>query len=214
MSKHADDLERGYFLPEDGQHRLKKLRGHMEFLSQLAQPRTADEEPEWMPEIRTGELAVCLELLAEQAALVLDEVTWPARREARRERRSANAGAEPADGLVRDDAAADAGLLEDEASSGTEADAASDMDAPPVFGLTIDQVDELTRLLDLIGAHGDVVFNAEEAGLAVGTLSSVGHAIFDDARAAKDIVERLERQRLDSALPPSTGVREQRVGYH
>ncbi|WP_425481499.1 XAC0095 family protein, partial [Luteimonas suaedae] len=35
---------KGYFLPEDSQFRLKKLHDHMMFLSQLAQPRTHDED--------------------------------------------------------------------------------------------------------------------------------------------------------------------------
>ena len=39
----SDDLETmGYFLPEDSQLRLKKLREYVEFLSHLAQPRMAD----------------------------------------------------------------------------------------------------------------------------------------------------------------------------
>ncbi|WP_425481505.1 XAC0095 family protein, partial [Luteimonas suaedae] len=46
MSKfNSDDLGMlGYFLPEDSQFRLKKLHDHMVFLSQLAQPRTHDED--------------------------------------------------------------------------------------------------------------------------------------------------------------------------
>ena len=64
------------------QFRLKKLRQHMEFLSQLAEPRTADEERESAPEVSVGEVAICLELLAEQVSIVLDEVSWPARLQA------------------------------------------------------------------------------------------------------------------------------------
>jgi hypothetical protein len=81
-----NDLEtRGYFLPEDSQTRLKKLRDHMQFLMELAQPRTWKEEHERAPEVAVDHLAICLEFLAEQADLVLQEVSWPARREAAEE---------------------------------------------------------------------------------------------------------------------------------
>ncbi len=85
MSKFdSDDLETmGYFLPEDSQLRLKKLHEYVEFLSHLAQPRIADEEREGVPEIRVGEVAICLELLAEQVGLVLDDLLWPAYRSER-----------------------------------------------------------------------------------------------------------------------------------
>ena len=80
----SNDLETmGYFLPEDSQLRLKKLREYAEFLSHIAQPRTADVQQEWIPEINVGEVAVCLEWLAEQVGLVLDEMSWPAYRSER-----------------------------------------------------------------------------------------------------------------------------------
>ncbi|MCD9008077.1 hypothetical protein LDO31_17920 [Luteimonas sp. XNQY3] len=84
MSKFDTEVQdtTGYFLPEDSQFRLKKLHAHMVFLSQLAQPRSHDEdESGWGPQITGDEIAVCLEMLAEQAERVLDEVTWPAERE-------------------------------------------------------------------------------------------------------------------------------------
>lgn len=85
MSQHdLDDLQTtGYFLPEDSQGRLARLGEHIRFLARLAQPRTADEERDADPEIRMGELAVCLDLLAEQVELVLSEVSWPALRHRR-----------------------------------------------------------------------------------------------------------------------------------
>ena len=77
----SDDLEAtGYFLPEDSQLRLKKLREYVGFLANLARPRSSDEAQEWTAEIRAGEVAICLELLEEQIGQVLDEVSWPARR--------------------------------------------------------------------------------------------------------------------------------------
>jgi len=63
----ADDRDTmGYFLPENSQRRLQKLRDYAEFLSHIAQPRTPDVQQEWVPEIHVEQVAICLELLAEQ----------------------------------------------------------------------------------------------------------------------------------------------------
>ncbi|WP_371183912.1 XAC0095 family protein [Xanthomonas sacchari] len=70
----------GYFLSEDGQFRLVRLGEFVTFLARLAQPRSVAEEREAAPTVRAGELAVCMELLAEQLHLVLREVSWPALR--------------------------------------------------------------------------------------------------------------------------------------
>lgn len=70
----------GYFLPEESQFRLVRLSDHVRFLSRMAQPRTQAEERAAEPKVRMGELAFCLELLADQVDLVLDEVSYPAQR--------------------------------------------------------------------------------------------------------------------------------------
>ncbi len=70
----------GYFLPEDSQFQLTKLRDHVRFLVRLAQPRTQAEERAAEPKVRMGELALRLELLAEQVDLVLDALSYPTRR--------------------------------------------------------------------------------------------------------------------------------------
>ncbi|MCC8446697.1 XAC0095 family protein [Xanthomonas translucens] len=75
------DSEPGYYLPEEAQYRLQQLRDHMLFLARLAQPRTLAEEREAAKRVRAGELAVCMELLAEQMDMVLREVSWPAQRQ-------------------------------------------------------------------------------------------------------------------------------------
>lgn len=179
----------GYFLPEDSQFRLAKLSDHIKFLSRLAQPRTRDEEQEWAPEVPVGELAICLELLAEQADLVLAEMSWRARREA-----------------VTDVAASDA-------------DAASTQQAPDeatqrfAFGVTLDQIDALDRLIQTISAHGDVVAAGHAAELADHTLPLLGQAIFDGAKAVRDILDQVEAQRLEQAPRPRTGVGEERDVY-
>lgn len=71
----------GYYLPEGAQYRLQQLRDHMRFLARLAQPRTQAEEQTRQPAIRMDELALCLELLAEQVTQALAQVQWPARLE-------------------------------------------------------------------------------------------------------------------------------------
>ncbi|WP_407353722.1 XAC0095 family protein [Luteimonas sp. R10] len=219
MSKFdSDDQDMpGYFLPEDSQFRLKKLHEHMVFLSHLAQPRTHDEEQEWVPEIRVGELAVCLELLAEQAGLVLEEVSWPAEREAERAPASATPEADALEGETPEAEAMEAGAPGDEVPDDeaveAEAEGEAGTEARFVFGVTLDQMDELDRRLDMITAHGDVVFSVEEADLAIGTLAMVGHAVFDDARAAKAIIEQVTSQRLNGSRRRRSGVREARAVY-
>jgi len=79
------DSDPGYYLPEEAQYRLQQLRDHIRFLARLAQPRTLDEEREAAPKVRAGELAVCMELLAEQVDMVLREVSWPAQRQSTRQ---------------------------------------------------------------------------------------------------------------------------------
>jgi hypothetical protein len=139
----SNDLDtRGYFLPEDSQTRLKKLRDHMQFLSGLAQPRTWKEEQERAPEVPVGHLAICLELLAEQADLVLQEVSWPALREVAE------------DASDRDVAAA---------ASPERFDTAVERFALSVTG---EQVDLLERLVGMISAHGDAVVAGPAAELA------------------------------------------------
>ncbi|MCD9097509.1 XAC0095 family protein [Luteimonas fraxinea] len=180
----------GYFLPEDSQFRLKKLREHMDFLSRVSQPRTANEDDEYIPDIRAGEVAVCLELLGEQVELVLDEVTFPAMRKARK----ARSAAEDTEG---DD--------DDEEEDGAEADKAIGVhaavaDAPVLrFGVTLDQIDALNRLLELISAHGDVVSAGEMADYATQTMPVVGHAIFDHAAKVREILLQVEDQTLDQS---------------
>jgi hypothetical protein len=184
----SDDLETmGYFLPEDSQLRLKKLREHAEFLSHLAQSRMADEEKGGIPEIRVSDVAICLEWLAEQVGLVLDDLSWPAYRS----ESEAAAGAEPA----------------------AAEEMPGDADGRYRFGMTMEQIDTLHRLIDMIVAHGDVVIASDEAEFADGTLSVLGDAIFNDARAVRAIMRQVESQRLGQARSPQTGVGEERAVY-
>ncbi|WP_407352153.1 XAC0095 family protein [Luteimonas sp. R10] len=131
MSKHElDDLDTtGYFLPEESQFRLKKLHGHMVFLSQLAQPRTYDEEETgWGPQISGMQLAVCLEVLAAQTGRVLDEVTWPAEREVGRRQSQARDEDEAEDPAQADEVLV-AGAQEDDEAGEASSARAQDVEA-------------------------------------------------------------------------------------
>ena len=175
----SDDRETvGYFLPEDSQLRLQKLREYAEFLSYIAQPRTPDVQQEWIPEIHVGQVAICLDLLAEQVGLVLDDLSFPAYR------------SESAAAAMPDDA-----------------------DGRYLFGMTLEQVDTLNQLIDMIVAHGDVVTASHDAELADHTLSLLGHAIFSDARAVREIIRQLESQRLNPRNS-QPGVSEEQGVYH
>jgi hypothetical protein len=192
MSKHeSNDLDMpGYFLPEDSQSRLKKLRDHMALLSRLAQPRTWEEQQESTPEVRMGELANCLELLAEQVALVLDEVSWPAQRQ--------TAAAEVSESDVTPEDTSQLYGATDERFA---------------FGVTLDQIDTLNRLMQTISAQGDVVACSRAAGLADDTLPRVGQAIYDGMEAVRAILSEVEAQRLGQAFGSRNAVGEERAVY-
>ena len=201
----------GYFLPEDSQFRLKKLREYVEFLSHIAQPRTANEDNEFMPDIRAGEVAICLELLAEQVELVLDEVTFPAQREARKPKPVAGTATVDVQDTEDDDADDDDDDDDDddEGERGPQAHAGGDFR----FGMTLAQVDAINRLIEMIRVHGDVTSASPDADFASGTLAMVGHAIFDSAEALYTLMLQVEAQRLDPPVAPSNVVREARVVY-
>jgi hypothetical protein len=195
MSKcEAGDLDLpGYFLPEDSQFRLAKLRNYMEFLSRLAQPRSADEEREEATEVRPSELSICLELLAEQADLVLAEISWVSSRQA-----VASAAERDAE-------------HDGESEAMTEVpDAAGERF---VFGLTVDQVDALHRLVQTIAAHGDVLALGDTAELADGTVPTLGQAIHDAAATVRTILDQATTQRLGHGPRTRTGVGEERAVY-
>jgi hypothetical protein len=200
----SDDLgTMGYFLPEDSQFRLKKLREYVQFLSHLAQPRIADEEREGFPEIRPGEVAICLELLEEQIAQVLGELSWPA------ERRDGAAVPVP-DTDAADLHAADSNVAEPDVAE----PAMDEVAKRYVAGVTLDQIDELARLGDILRAHGDVVVATDQADFADVTLSIMGDAILRDAERLRDIIHDIDSvQRLDGRRRSHADVREEAATY-
>ena len=195
----SDDLERtGYFLPEDSQFRLKKLREYVEFLSHLAQPRIADEEREGVPEIRPGEVAICLELLEEQIAQVLDELSWPAERRDRTAACETAAQAEACTEAAEHDAAEQ---VKDETGNRL------------LVGVTLDQIDEVNLLLSSLRALGNVVTCSDHAELSDVTLSIMGDAIVRDVEKLRDIVRDVQGQTLEALHVTRPGVREERATY-
>lgn len=198
----SGDLEtKGHSLPKDSQFRLKKLRECVEFLSHLAQPQIANGEREGVPEIRVGEVAICLELLAEQIGRVLDELSWPAERGEKK----------------------DAGETDTEAEA-VHTDAAAPDVAEPVmdeagkrylFGVSLNQIDEINLLLANLLAHGNVVTCSDHAELKDVTLSIMGDAIVRDAQKLHDIIGDIhDDQQLEPPHGKKPGVREERATFH
>jgi hypothetical protein len=196
----SDDLQTtGYFLPEDSQFRLKKLREYVEFLSHLAQPRRPDEEREGVPEIRPGEVAICLELLEEQIAQVLADLSWPA------ERRDRTAACE---------AAANAAACTEAAEPDTAEPVRDATGNRHLFGVTLNQIDEINLLLSSLRAHGNVVTCSDHAELSDVTLSIMGDAIVRDAERLHDIISDVyDEQRLEPPHGTKPGVREEQACY-
>jgi len=196
----SDDLETtGYFLPEDSWLRLTKLREYVEFLANLARPRIGDEAKEWYAEIRPGEVAICLELLEEQIAQVLDELSWPAERGERAAAGEADAEAEACTEAAEPEVAEP---VRDEAGNRF------------LFGVTLDQFDEISRLLDSLRALGNVVTCSDHAELSDVTLSIMGDAIVRDVMKLRDIIRDVNAQRLEPPHVTKPGVREEQGAYH
>ncbi|NJC44498.1 hypothetical protein [Xanthomonas arboricola] len=65
------------------------------------------------------------------------------------------------------------------------------MDHPAVvLHLTLDQRDQLDRLLRSLIAHGDVIAMSKPECLEAQTLPTLGQAIFDAAHAVREMLEQ------------------------
>jgi hypothetical protein len=195
----SDDLETtGYFLPEDSQLRLKQLREYVGFLTHLARPRRPDEDQEWYAEIRPGEVAICMELLEEQIGQVLDDLSWPAERGERA-------------------AACEADVETEACTEASEPDGAEPaMDEAGnrcLFGVTLNQLDEIHLLLDSLRALGNVVTCSDHAELSDVTLSIMGDAIVRDVMMLRDIISDVNAQDLEPPHGIKPGVREEQGTY-
>lgn len=162
----------GYFLPEESQFRLAKLRDQVRFLVRLAQPRTPDEERAAEPKVRMGELALCLELLADQVELVLDALSYPA------QRTDTTHGARPA----------------------TTVAVAPDVGGG-AFRVTLAQLDRLTLLAETVSAHARVVTAGDATAPAGQALPEVGDTLCDAANAMRALLLQIEHQPLREPTP-------------
>jgi hypothetical protein len=157
----------GYFLPEDSQFRLAKLRDHVRFLVRLAQPRTPDEERAAEPKVRMGELALCLELLADQVELVLDALSYPA------QRTDTTHGAR----------AAAAVEVVPHTNSGA-------------FHVTLEQIDQLNLLAETVSTHARMVAVGDTTAHAGQALPEAGNTLSDAANAMRALLLQIECQPL------------------
>ncbi|MCD9124225.1 XAC0095 family protein [Luteimonas fraxinea] len=207
--------ELGYFLPEDGQFRLRKLHQHIEFLSRLAEPRVDEEEDG--PEIDHPALAGCLELLAEQVQQVLDTVSWPARLQEKTQAGAARVEADDEGEDEDEDEAGEDDEDEDERETSRDAVHAGRVSKKSAedfaFGMTLDQLDESDRLLDLLRAQGDLLMAAGGADVADGTITVIGAAIFEGADEMKDLIRQVNAQVLDALPRAGAQVREMPAVY-
>jgi len=144
-------------------------------------------------------VAICLELLEEQIAQVLDELSWPAERSERPATCEADAEAEACAEAAAQDTAEP---TRDEAGKRL------------LFGVTLDQFDRIDRLLDSLRALGNVVTCSDHADLSDLTLSIMGDAIVRDVENLRDIIGDVhDEQRLEPPHSTKPGVREEGAAY-
>ena len=192
----------GYVLPEDSQLRLKQLREYVGFLTNLARPRRPDEDSECYNEIRPGEVAICMELIEEQIAQVLEELSYPGERGESAEAPEAAAETE----AEAADTDAEEPYVAEPAGDGTG--------HRWIAGVSQSQIDEIHLLLDSLSAHGNVIASNDEAKLKDVTLSVMGEAICGDAQKLRDIVDAIyDEQRLQPPSNSKPGVREEHAAY-
>ena len=65
-----------------------------------------------------------------------------------------------------------------------------------VFGITIDQIDQLNSLLRTITANGDMVTICSTNAMHPQSVSTLGEAIFNAALAMREVFDQVEEQRL------------------
>lgn len=201
----GDQEGEGYYLPTESQQRLTQIRHHIHFLAGLATHRRADEAKEAPPELDATDLTFCLKQLTGQLDLVLKAVS---------PLEGSHVNQAPRDSLK-------AGGEEDgDATSGF--DSAGDASAHPyamraddqrlTLGLTLDQFDKLHQLIASIKAFGDAVYADAATDFAAGTISTLGHTIFNHAVEADDLLAEIEAQALTHG-PARHSVKEAHAVY-
>jgi hypothetical protein len=210
MSEHAfDDKDMtGDFLPEDSQRLLAQIKQHIQALAKWAQPSDADDTHATAQDQHRHEFMACLGPLAEQLELVLKAVSRSVQREAPDVARSAMG----TDHQERVEAKFHDTELEDEAPELASTDWASPYEDEFICGVTLDQIDQLNRLVERIKAYGDAVSANGAADFAPGTLSILGHTIFDRAVELDALVSDIYTQTLEQDARPHS-VRETPPAY-
>jgi hypothetical protein len=66
-----------------------------------------------------------------------------------------------------------------------------------VFGITIDQLDELSSLLRTTTANGDMVTICDAEAVHPQSVSTLGEGIFNAALAVRGILDQVNEQRLE-----------------
>jgi hypothetical protein len=185
----------GYFLPKGSQQRLEQLCRHARFLARLGQPHGAEHAQDAATPVSRSEWRFCLEQLAEQLDLVLQQVSWPAQRTTTQE----------------------ATEVAQQAAVGTEGAGVGDATQADVHGfihgVTLEQIDKLHLLISAIKAYGDAVFADGMADFADGTVSMLGYTIFDRANDVDDIVQEISAQQLEQGARLRFSVEEPRPVY-
>lgn len=196
----------GYYLPEDDKARLERLLKQLALLKRMGRRlRAGDDSPfDWK------KFSNRLEHVAKELEDVLDETAWPAYRTAVAEEPETTPGASAS--------SPEATYADSDTDDGVEIDTDDDTDDDIrterfVAGVTLDQIDALDRLIQMISAHGDVVSASDMADFADYTLTMMGHAIFDGAEAVRDILDQVEEQRLPQAVRSRSSVKEGRAVY-
>lgn len=185
-------------LDQEGRLPLARLSAHLRLLAGLAQRRAEDGADDGLPDGGGGELAGSLQLLADRLDRMLSEASPP----------SSQAG-------KADTIAYDVASDEEEEDEEDDAEAEEEGDAEAgdfLFGVTLDQIDTLNRLVHAITAHGDVVAASDMAEYADGTLAQMGHTVFDASLEVRAVLEAVASQRLREGAPLGC-VREARAVY-
>ncbi|WCE04157.1 hypothetical protein [Pseudoxanthomonas sp. JBR18] len=185
-------------LDQEGRLPLVRLSAHLRLLAGLAQRRAEDGAGDGLADGGGGELAGSLQLLADRLDRVLSEAYPP------------SSQADTADTIAYEVASDED---EDEDDDDAEADDEGDAEAGDfLFGVTLDQIDTLNRLVHAITAHGDVVAASDMAEYADGTLAQMGHTVFDAGLEVRAVLEAVASQRLRERAPLGR-VREVRAVY-
>src|SRR5690606_10030573 len=82
-----------------------------------------------------------------------------------------------------------------------------------LFGMTLAQVDDLNRRLQMLRAQGDLLMASSYGVLADGTLAVTGASVFDGAEAVCGIIQEITTQELGDGRRARRRVRAAAAAY-